>query len=159
MKESSFSIIGSSKIKNTTEKAAKWIFLFCGFIAIAAVVGIQATTIVAQVVLVVAIARGSRPPVAVGASIVERAIDVVPTKDRRESGGVASNAAHLIKSREPPAPRADVVGSIDSAGSLTVSSGGCGTEVIIAAIRGVTTNRYLRSSIRIVITCQRGAGE
>ncbi|HIZ44714.1 MAG TPA: phosphate ABC transporter permease subunit PstC [Firmicutes bacterium] len=46
MKESSFSIIGSSKIKNTTEKAAKWIFLFCGFIAIAAVVVITAYMII-----------------------------------------------------------------------------------------------------------------
>ena len=46
MKESSFSIIGSSKIKNTTEKAAKWSFLFCGFIAIAAVVVITAYMII-----------------------------------------------------------------------------------------------------------------
>ena len=55
-------------------------------VVLVVVVGIQATTIVVQVVLVVAIVRGSRPPVAVGASIVERAIVVVPTKDRRESG-------------------------------------------------------------------------
>lgn len=63
------------------------------------VAGIQATTIVVQVVLDVAIVRSSRPPVAVGASIEERVIAVAPTKDRRESGGVASNAAHLVKGR------------------------------------------------------------
>ena len=55
-------------------------------VALVDVAGIQATTIVAQEVLVAAIARGSRPPVAEGASTVERATAVVPTKDRRESG-------------------------------------------------------------------------
>ena len=54
--------------------------------------GIQATTVVVQGALVAAIARGSRPPVAVGADTVERATVVVATIDRRESGGVASNA-------------------------------------------------------------------
>ena len=50
--------------------------------ALAVAVGIQVTTIVVQVVLAVATARGSRPPVAVGAGIVERAIAVAPTIDR-----------------------------------------------------------------------------
>ena len=63
-------------------------------------VGIQATAVVVQVVLAVATAteRGSRPPAAVGAGIVERAIAVVPTIDRRESGGVASNASLFVAS-------------------------------------------------------------
>ena len=55
-------------------------------VVLVVVVGIQATTVVVQVVLVVAIVRGSRPPVAVGTGIVERAIVVVATIDRRESG-------------------------------------------------------------------------
>ena len=81
-------------------------------VELVAVAGIQATTTVGQAVLEAATARGSRPPAAVGAGIVERAKAVVPTKDRRESGGVSSNATHLIKGWEPPAPRADVVGSV-----------------------------------------------
>ena len=72
----------------------------------------QATTTVVQGVLVVATVGGSRPPVAAGASTGERAIVVVPTIDRRESGGVASNAAHLIKGWEPPALGAEVLSDI-----------------------------------------------
>lgn len=79
---------------------------------LAVLAGIQATTIVVQAVLADATVRGSRPPDAVGASTDERAIVVVPTKDRRESGGVASNATHLIKGWEPPALGADVLGGV-----------------------------------------------
>lgn len=61
--------------------------------------GIQATIVVAQDVLGVAIVRGSRPPEADGAGIAERAIDVVPTIDRREGGAVATNAVHLAVGR------------------------------------------------------------
>ena len=78
----------------------------------AAGIQIQATTTVVHAALVAAIARGSRPPVAVGASSAERASAVEPTKDRRESGYIASNTTLLTVSWEPPAPRADVVGSI-----------------------------------------------
>ena len=60
--------------------------------------GIQATLVVVQVVLAVAIVRGSRPPVAAVAGTDERAIVVVATIDRRESGGVASNAGLLVVS-------------------------------------------------------------
>ena len=66
------------------------------FLAVTA--GIQATTVVVQEVLVATIARGSRPPAAAGAGIVERAIVVAPTIDRRKSGGVTSNTFKLVKS-------------------------------------------------------------
>ena len=105
-------------------------------VALAAVAGIQATTVVVQAVLVVAIARGSRPPVAAGTGIEERAIAVVATIDRRESGYItsSSNATHLIIGGQSPALGADVISRIDGARSLAVSSGGCGTEVIVATI-------------------------
>lgn len=64
-----------------------------------AVVGTQSTTVVAQAVLAAATVRGSRPPEADGAGIVERAIEVVATIDRRESGDVASNAVLFIVGR------------------------------------------------------------
>ena len=67
-------------------------------VALAVVVGIQATAVVVQAVLAAATVRGSRPPVAVGAGKVERAIEVEPTIDRRESGGVASNASLFVAS-------------------------------------------------------------
>lgn len=59
------------------------------------IAGTQATTIVVQVVPVAVTVRGSRPPVADGVGIAERATVVAPTKGRRESGGVASNTTHL----------------------------------------------------------------
>ena len=58
--------------------------------------GTQATSAVEQAVLAAAIARGSRPPVAVGAGIDERAIVVVPTIDRREGGALVSNTFKLV---------------------------------------------------------------
>ena len=61
------------------------------------VVGIQATAIVVQAILVVAIVRGSRPPEAPGAGIVERAIAVVPTIDRREGGAVTGVSCDSVK--------------------------------------------------------------
>ena len=99
----------------------------------------QATTTVVQGVLVVATVGGSRPPVAAGASTGERAIVVVPTIDRRESGGVASNAAHLIKSRESPTLRTDVLVGICLSLGADCSSRSS-TVVIVAAIGSVTAN-------------------
>ena len=63
--------------------------------ALAEVASIQATTTVAQVVLIVAIVRSRGPPVA-KASIAERAIAVEPASNRRKSGYVAS-AINAIK--------------------------------------------------------------
>lgn len=97
----------------------------------AVVAGIQATTIVAQAVLIGATARSRGPPVAV-ASIIERAIVVAPASNRRKSGYVAS-ASNTIKSTaswQSPAFRADIVSGIISTRSLTVCSSRCCTEVI-----------------------------
>ena len=62
-----------------------------------AAVDTQSTTVVVQVVLTVSSTRSRGPPVAV-ASIVERAIEVVPASNRRKSGYVAStsNATKFI---------------------------------------------------------------
>ena len=74
--------------------------------------GIQATTAVVQEVLVVATARGSRPPEAEGASTAERAIVVAATIDRREGGGVASNAFLFAIGWQTPALWANVLGGV-----------------------------------------------
>ena len=63
--------------------------------ALADAAGIQATTAVVQVVLEVAIDRGSRPPVAAGAGTAERATAVEPTIDRREGGAISSDGVEL----------------------------------------------------------------
>ena len=60
----------------------------------------------------VATVRSSRPPLAAGADIVERAMAAAATIDRREGGGVASNAAHLTECWQSPTLGADVLDSI-----------------------------------------------
>ena len=81
-------------------------------VELVAVAGIQATTTVGQAVLEAATARGSRPPAADGAGIVERAIVVAATIDRREGGAVASNAALFAIGWQTPALGTDVLGGI-----------------------------------------------
>ena len=63
---------------------------------LAAAVGIEATTIIAQIVLAAAIVRCSGPPIAAGPGIAERTKDVVPTKYRGEDGAVACNSDHFV---------------------------------------------------------------
>lgn len=106
----------------------------------------QATTFVEQVVLEVAIERGSRPPVAAGAGTAERATEVVATIDRRESGGVASNAAYLTIGWESPALGADVLGGICLSLRADCSCRGS-TVVVVAAVGGVAADS--RASFRI----------
>ena len=73
--------------------------------------GIQATIVVAQAVLIVAIVRSRGPPEA-EASIGERAIVVEPASNRRKNGYVASNAVKFGPGWQSPAFRTDVISSI-----------------------------------------------
>ena len=83
-------------------------------VVVVAATDIQATTIVAQEVLIEAVKERSRGPPEAGASIVERAIEVVPASNRRKSGYVASafNAIKFSLSWQSPAFRTDVVSGI-----------------------------------------------
>ena len=95
-------------------------------VVLVAAAGIQATIVVAQAGLVAANVRGSRPPVAVGAGIAERAIVVVPTIDGREGGavaGVSCDSVELCLSWQFPAFGTDVLGGVLLRSIVTDRSG------------------------------------